>query len=168
MRKLLFVSLVLITFSGYSQTRRNSPTAGIGAGLAISNHAGSYETQKDLQSVYQSHAGLRLLTTQIKAGWMFFQSIMVNYTLKYAPPNDTVSPYSSTYHGGAITWFPISYPKWNFGIGAGRNKVKDTQGGLGEGIVPGNAEDLVGSGGHRGDRSQLSPGPACGAVRGSL
>lgn len=135
MRNLLLGFLVFISLSGYAQTRRNGPTAGIGVGLAISNHAGSYETQKDLQTVYQSHAGLRLLATQLKVGWIFFQSIMVNYSLKYTPPNDTVSPYSSTYHGGAITWFPISYPKWNFGIGAGRNKVKDTQGGLGDGIL---------------------------------
>jgi len=135
---LVLASIFMFITEGNSQERKSGPSFQFGTGIAYSMHAKSYVVERNTgfsQGLFVHNNGVRLLATKIKAGWIFSEKIMAYYTLTYAPPNTTVTPYRSTYHGLAISWFPEFMKKWILSIGAGRNKANDKYGLLAKGIL---------------------------------
>lgn len=114
--------------------KRKGPVFGFGAGTGYSNHAASY-TYRESAGVFKKRGGYRMFTINLEAGYAFSPKFILNYNFKYSPPNTTISPYNSTYHGGEINVSPARWGRGLIVLGGGYQAVSDKQGFLAEGFL---------------------------------
>lgn len=132
---LLIVNLFLLT-DAVGQVDRSGFIFGMGIGSGYSKHAGSYSVVKDPAfNIIDEYSGFRILAADLKVGWGFNPRALVYYTIKYSPPNTTISPYQSFYQGMALAYSPKSQEKLIITAGAGINKARDKKGKLGQGTM---------------------------------
>lgn len=78
-------------------------TWSIGYGFGYSSHAAAYFVQEDFR--VKDFSGIRVIVLDSKIGWRFGERIGLFGTWKYSPGNSTISPYRSTYFGGALAFY---------------------------------------------------------------
>lgn len=91
-----------------SSTRSNRDnnrglTWSIGYGVGYSSHAAAYFVEEDFR--VKDFSGIRVIVLDSKIGWRFGERIGLFGTWKYSPGNSTISPYRSTYFGGALAFY---------------------------------------------------------------
>lgn len=132
---LLFISQFLTSLA-FGQVDRSGPSFSIGVGMGYSKHADSYSAvQETIYNTVKDFSGFRILSTDLKIGWGYAPRAQAFYTLKYALPNTTISPYRSFYQGVLFTYSFKSLEKLIYGAGIGINKAGDKAGKISEGTL---------------------------------
>ena len=138
MKRTILLSIVTLFFltDAAGQVDRSGFIFGIGIGSGYSKHAASYSVVKDPAfGIIEEYSGFRILAADLKVGWGFKPRAHVYYTIKYSPPNTTISPYQSFYQGMALAYSPKSQEKLIITAGAGINKAHDKGDKLGQGTM---------------------------------
>lgn len=137
--RILFIFLFISHFfipDAFGQVDRSGPSFGIGIGLGYSKHADSYSAvQETIFNTVKEYSGFRILSTDLKIGWGLTPRAQVFYTLKYALPNTTISPYRSFYQGILFNYSFSSLEKLIYGGGIGINKAGDKNGKISRGTL---------------------------------
>ena len=107
---------------------------GFGVGTGFSKHAASY-TVIDPIAGDEKLSGYRIITLIVEPGYGVTPHTLIKYSLKYSPPNTTISPYQSTYHGITLNRSPKGWNKGLILLSAGYQKVSDKKGKLSEGLL---------------------------------
>lgn len=119
--------LLLMGMSGLqAQFNGPGPILSVGIGLGVSSHAGSYEVDEIIR--IRQYPGFRAFNIEAKMGWALSSRLQTYAVGRISPANSTVSPYQSTYTGGAIAMnFSEDLPFFVF-AGAGYYRAKVDRG----------------------------------------
>ena len=137
-KKTIVLSIMTLLFltETSGQADRSGFNFGIGIGSGYSKHAGSYSVISDPAfGIIEEYSGFRILAADMKIGWGITPRAGVFYTIKYSPPNTTISPYQSFYQGLIFSYSPKSQEKLIISAGAGINKARDKDDKLGQGTM---------------------------------
>lgn len=126
LNKVIFLSIICLSplVDSSAQVNRSGFNFAVGAGFGYSNHAEAYIVEEKL-GIIEEYSGFRAFSTNLKVGWGITPRAQVFYTLHFTPPNATISPYESVYHGGIIAYSFESVENLLISAGAGINIAHD-------------------------------------------